>query len=177
MCIWKQYFLMEYHNLKTFVLLPSWKVALYLPLDISISLLKTLSFPLRVEFLYYRKSPLPPPTPSSCSFHSDAFSHFYLWLLLQSCGICGESLQFSSVQFSGSVVSDSATPWIAARQASLFITSYRSSLRLTTIESVMPSSHLILCRPLLLPPIPLSISLFQEVNSSHEVAKVLEFQL
>ena len=41
----------------------------------------------------------------------------------------------------------------------------------------MPSSHLILCRPLLLPPIPLSISLFQGVNSSHEVAKVLEFQL
>ena len=101
---------MEYHNLKTFVLLPSWKVALYLPLDISISLLKTLSFPLRVEFLYYRKSPPPPPTPSSCSFHSDAFSHFYLWLLLQSCGICGESLQFSSVQFSGSVVSNSLRP-------------------------------------------------------------------
>ena len=52
------------------------------------------------------------------------------------------------------------------------------SLRLTSIESVMPSSHLILCRPLLLlPPIPPSISLFQWVNSSHEVAKVLEFQL
>ena len=51
-------------------------------------------------------------------------------------------------------------------------------LRLTSIESVMPSSHLILHRPLLLlPPIPPSISLFQWVNSSHEVAKVLEFQL
>ena len=51
-----------------------------------------------------------------------------------------------------------ATPWIAARQASLSITSSRSSLRLTSIESVMPSSHLILCRPLLLlPPIPPSI--------------------
>jgi len=48
-----------------------------------------------------------------------------------------------------------ATPWIAARQASLSITDSRSSLRLTSIESVMPSSHLILCRPLLLlPPIP-----------------------
>ena len=43
-----------------------------------------------------------------------------------------------------------ATPWIAARQASLSITNSRSSLRLTSIESVMPSSHLILCRPLLL---------------------------
>ena len=48
-----------------------------------------------------------------------------------------------------------ATPWIAARQASLSITNSRSSLKLTSIESVMPFSHLILCRPLLLlPPIP-----------------------
>ena len=84
----------------------------------------------------------------------------------------------SSVQFSRSVVSNSATPWISARQASLSITNSRSLLRLTSIESVMPSSHFILCRPLLLlPPIPPSISLFQWVNSSHEVAKVLEFQL
>ena len=42
------------------------------------------------------------------------------------------------------------TPWIAVRQASLSITISQSSLRLTSIESVMPSSHLILCRPLLL---------------------------
>ena len=71
------------------------------------------------------------------------------------------------------------TPWIAAPQASLSITNSRSSLRLTSIESVMPSSHLILCRPLLLlPPNPSQHqSLFQWVNSSHEVAKVLEFQL
>ena len=69
-------------------------------------------------------------------------------------------------------------PWISARQASLSITKSRSSLRLTSIVSVMPSSHLILCHPLvLLLPIPSSISLFQWVNSSHEVAKVLEFQL
>ena len=54
-----------------------------------------------------------------------------------------------------------ATPWIAARQASMSITNSRSSLRLTSIESVMPSSHLILCRPLLLlPPIPPSIRVF-----------------
>ena len=53
------------------------------------------------------------------------------------------------------------TPWIAARQASLSITNSRSSLRLTSIESVMPSSHLILCRPLLLlPPITPSIRVF-----------------
>ena len=57
-----------------------------------------------------------------------------------------------SVQFSRSVVSDSATLWIAARQASLSITNSRSSLRLTSTESVMPSSHLILCHPLLLLP-------------------------
>ena len=50
------------------------------------------------------------------------------------------------------------TPWIGACQASLSITNSRSSLRLTSIESVMPSSHLILCHPLLLlPPIPPSI--------------------
>ena len=59
--------------------------------------------------------------------------------------------QFSSVQ-SLSRVQFLATPWIAARQASLSITNSRSSLRLTSIESVMPSSHLILCRPLLLLP-------------------------
>ena len=54
-----------------------------------------------------------------------------------------------------------ATPWITARQAYLSITNFRSSLRLLCIESVMPSSHLILCRPLLLlPPIPPSIRVF-----------------
>ena len=59
---------------------------------------------------------------------------------------------FSSIQFSRSVVSDSATPWTAACQASLSITSSRSLLKLMSIESVMPSNHLILCHPLLLPP-------------------------
>ena len=67
---------------------------------------------------------------------------------------------FSSVQ-SLSRVRLSATPWIAARQASLSITNSWSSPRLMSVESVMPSSHLILCRPLLLlSPIPPSISLF-----------------
>ena len=59
-----------------------------------------------------------------------------------------------------------ATPWIAARQASLSITNSRSSLRLTSIESVMPSSHLILCRPLLLlPPISHSIRVFSNEST------------
>ena len=59
-----------------------------------------------------------------------------------------------------------ATSWIAARQASLSITNSRSSLRLTSIESVMPSSHLILCRPLLLlPPIPPSIKVFSNEST------------
>ena len=60
--------------------------------------------------------------------------------------------QFSSVQFSRSVVSDSATPRIAAHQVSLSITNSRSLPKLMFFESVMPSSHLILCHPLLLPP-------------------------
>ena len=59
-----------------------------------------------------------------------------------------------------------ATPWIAARQASLSITNSWSSLRLTSIQSVMPSSHLILCRPLLLlPPIPPSIEVFSNEST------------
>ena len=59
-----------------------------------------------------------------------------------------------------------ATPWITARQASLSITNSQSSLRLTSIESVMPSSHLILCRPLfILPPIPPSIRLFSNESA------------
>ena len=59
-----------------------------------------------------------------------------------------------------------ATLWIAARQASLSITNSWSSLRLTSIESVMPSSHLILCRHLLLlPPIPPSIRVFSNEST------------
>ena len=74
-------------------------------------------------------------------------------------------VQFSSVQ-SLSRVRLFATPWIAARQASLSITNSRSSLRLIAIKSVMPSSHLILCRPLLLlPPIPPSISVFSNEST------------
>ena len=74
---------------------------------------------------------------------------------------------FSSVQ-SLSHVRLFATSWIAACQASLSITNSRSALRLTSIESVMASSHLILCRPLfLLPPIPPSIRVFSNESTLH----------
>ena len=59
--------------------------------------------------------------------------------------LCAESLQL--VQFSHSVVSDSATSWAAAHQASLSITNSQSLLKLMSIKSVMPSNHLILCCP------------------------------
>ena len=61
-------------------------------------------------------------------------------------------LSCDSVQFSRLVMSDSATPWTAAHQASLSITNSRSLLKLMSIELVMPSNHLILCCPLLLLP-------------------------
>ena len=64
---------------------------------------------------------------------------------------CRTSVQFNSVQ-SLSRVRLFATPWIAARQASLSITNSRSLLKLMSIESVMPSNRLIICRLLLLPP-------------------------
>ena len=85
--------------------------------------------------------------------------------------------QFSSVQ-SLSRVRLFVTPWIAVLKASLSITNSQSSLKLMSIELVMPSSHLILSSPS--PPAPNPSQhqgLFQWVYSSHEVAKVLEFQL
>ena len=75
------------------------------------------------------------------------------------------SLLFSSVQ-SLSRLQFFATPWITARQASLSITNSQSSPKLMCIESVMPSSHLILCRPLFfLPPIPPSIRVFSNEST------------
>ena len=74
-------------------------------------------------------------------------------------------VQFSSVQ-SLSRVRLFATPWISARQASLSITNSRSSLKLMSIQSVMPSSHLILgCPLLLLPPVPPSIRVFSSEST------------
>ena len=79
------------------------------------------------------------------------FSHHVCMLL--------RKFQFSSVQ-SLSRVRLFATPWIAAHQASLSITISRSALRLTSIEAVMTSNHLILCPLLLLPPIPPNFRVF-----------------
>ena len=84
---------------------------------------------------------------------------------------------FSSVQ-SLSRVWLFETPWTAAGQTSLPITNYWSSPKLLSIESEMPSSHLILCRPLLLlPPIPPSIRVFSNESVLHMRWPKLEFQL
>ena len=78
------------------------------------------------------------------------------------------SSHISSVQFSCSVMSDYLQPpWIAARQASLSITNSWSSPKLMSIESVMPSSHLILCCPLFLPSIFPSIRVFSNESALH----------
>ena len=95
-----------------------------------------------------------------------------------SCVLFTWKLIFSSVQ-SLSRVRLFATPWTAARQASLSITNSWSLPKPMSIESVMPSNHLILCRPHSLPALNISQhqGLFKWVSSSHQVAKVLEFQL
>ena len=88
------------------------------------------------------------------------------------------NIQFSSVQFSLSHVQLFAIPWIAACQASLSFTNSRSLPKLMSIESVMPSNHLILCCLLsFCPQSSPESGPFQWVSSLHQVAKVLEFQL
>ena len=78
------------------------------------------------------------------------------------------SEQFSSVQFSQSVMSDFVIPWTAARQASLSITNSWSLPKLMSVELVRPSNHLILCRPLLfLPSIFPSIRVFSNKSALH----------
>ena len=97
----------------------------------------------------------------SIKLYAQLNSWQYFWKLR----IDNSSVQFSSVQ-SLSRVWLFATPWIAAHQASLSITNSWSSLRLTSIESVMPSSHLILCHALLLlPPIPPNIKVFSNEST------------
>ena len=104
------------------------------------------------------------PMFSSRSFIVYDFTFNPFWVYF--CVWC--LVQFSSVQ-SLSRVQLFEIPWIAARQASLSITNSRSTLKLTSIKSVMPSSHLILCRPLLLmPPIPPSIRVFSN-ESTHRI--------
>ena len=81
--------------------------------------------------------------------------------------LCSDTFVCGSVQLLSRVWLF-ATPWIAAHQASLFITNSKSPPKLMCIESVMPSSHLILCRPLLLlPPIPPSIRVFSNESTFH----------
>ena len=127
--------------------IPLWKYATFsLVCDILICLMVILFYSIRLYMIkYLRKS----CETESVSWFNSVQSLSRVWLF--------------------------ATPWIAARQAPLSITISWSSLKLMSIGSVMPSSHL---SPF--PPAPNPSqhhSLFQWVNSSHEVAKVLEFQL
>ena len=92
---------------------------------------------------------------------------------LENIRVWRDLVQFSSVQ-SLSRVQLFATPWITACQASLSITNSRSSLRLMSIESVMPSSYLILCRPLLLlPRIPPSIKVFSNESNFTQGGQII----
>ena len=116
----------------------------------------------RVSDAILPSHPLSSPFPPAQEINSFIYLFFLLDCVLLECRVCEK--YFSSVQFSHSVVSDSLRPHESqhARPASLSTTNSQSSLRLKSIESVMPSCHLILCHPLLLlPPIPPSISLLQ----------------
>ena len=103
--------------------------------------------------------------PEVCYFQVLTDSSWYFTILTRL--IDKNIIHFSSVQ-SLSCVLLFVIPWIAARQASLSITNSHSSLKFTSIEPVMPSSHLILCHPLLLlTPIPPSIRVFSNESTLH----------
>ena len=89
-------------------------------------------------------------------FISGHLGCFHLLTVMNNECSYGHSVQFSSVAQSCPALCDptdcSTTPWTAARQASLSVTNSWHLLKLMSTESVMPSNHLILCRPLLLPP-------------------------
>ena len=105
------------------------------------------------------------------------FSHLqgYSWLELS---ISQVTLRWVVVVQSVICVWLYATPWTAAHQTSLSFTISQSLLRLMSIESVMPSNHLILCHHTLPPAFNLAqhLGLFQWVSSSHQVAKLLKLQ-
>ena len=119
----------------------------------------------------------------------NSFNQYFTWFSNSGSATTKHFMLSSlTLQFRHSVVSNSlwagvyvgaATPWAAACQVSLSLTTSWSLLKLMSIESVMPSNHPILCRPLLLPAFNLSQyqGLFQWVSSLHQVAKVLAFQL
>ena len=128
-------------------------------------------------------SPLPPPTIHvmyQCSktgrwLHKGleivitaklypVFLRFTIWVIFSGANFYSWMFHVSSVQ-SLSRVQLFASPWIAACQASLSIINSWSLLKLMPIKSVMPSSHLILCRPLLLSPIPPSIRVFSNKST------------
>ena len=114
-------------------------------------------------------------------YHSFFFKFLFEWntfsLPLVSMCVCLESqVRFLLVQFSSSFVSNSATPCIEACQAFLSITNSWSFLKLMSIESVMPSSHLILCNPLLLPSIFSSIRVVSNESVLYIRWSVLQLQ-
>ena len=114
-------------------------------------------------------SPLPPGSNSPWALEEG------VWPLWGHLSVFKMKRFTASVQFSCSVTSNSATPWTAACQASLSISNSQSLLKLMSIESVMPSNHLILCCPLLLlQSFPASGS-FLVSQPVHQVARVLEF--
>ena len=119
-------------------------------------------------------------------FISSPGCSFFFFLIFVFESLTSPYACFAISSFKNQVISDQslncvqlfAIPWTAACQASLSITNSLSLFKLMSIESVMPSKHFNLCHPLLLPPsIFPSTRVFSKVSSSHQVAKVLEFQL
>ena len=95
-------------------------------------------------------------------FKRNSFNLIYLMSILYPIDLLSSSVQ------SVSCIRLFVTPWTAAHQGSLSITKSQSLLKLMSIKSLMPSSHLILCRPLLLlPPIPPSIRVFSNKSTVH----------
>ena len=120
--------------------------------------------------------PPPPPAPIAAPQHRLCCHSGPFFLLLRSfwrhfsdISVSASTLCFIAVVQSLSHVQRFATPWTAARQASLSITNFQSLLKLMSIESMIPSNHLILCCPLLLPP---SISPSIRVFSNESVLQI-----